>query len=53
MKTSGFITLTLLMLVVFVPDALSNRQNPGSCLLFPYYDTSGATMSSGMCTACS
>jgi hypothetical protein len=45
MKTVVCLSLTLLLLVVFVPDAFSNRQNPGSCILFPYYDTSGATMS--------
>ena len=45
MKTKLWILPVLLTLIVVVPEALSNRQNPGSCLLFPYYDTSGSTMS--------
>lgn len=45
MKSCVWMTLILLMLIVLVPDALADGRNPGSCLLFPYFDTTGATMS--------
>jgi len=45
MSTRTWITMTLLTLFLFVPPARSSGMNPGSCLLFPYYDASGATIS--------
>lgn len=37
--------LIAIVAFVFVQDAAALRENPGSCLLFPYYDTTGVTLS--------
>jgi hypothetical protein len=46
MKLKVFVVLALvtLMCILATPTASASRQNPGACLLFPYYDNTGGTL---------
>jgi len=47
MANKNWLTLLLVLIVSFfcAPDLQASRENPASCLLFPYYDTTGETIS--------